>query len=80
MKTKELISGIKWWSNLLKNVYGLNNHKEKPIWYDYAQKDDELVNEIIRRLEELEELRFRLKEMKMKDYVDQALVEELVKV
>lgn len=49
--TKELISNIKWWANLLKNTYGLDKHSEKPIWYDYTQKDDEFVVEVVKRLE-----------------------------
>lgn len=81
MKTEELIEGIKYWSNLLKNNFdlrtNLRNPTDKILWYDYRQKDDEFVSEVIKRLEELEKLKTKLKEIKMKDYVGQALIEKL---
>ena len=54
---------------------------EIPAWYELLD-DGKVLKEIIKRLEELEELRERLKEItyKMKDYADRAIIKELLMV
>ena len=64
MKSEELIFAI----NLHMGQYKANTMTAK------------YRDEIIKRLKELEELKGKLKEIKMKDYVDQALIDELLKV
>lgn len=67
MTTKEM---IEW-------LLDVNVHKKRVGIY--LRDDSKIVEEIIRRLEELEELRVKLKNVRMKVYVDQAFIDELLK-
>lgn len=50
------------------------------IDYSLSENQEYVVDEIIKRLKELEELKVKLKNVRMKDYVDQVLIDGLLKV
>ena len=79
MKTKELIE----WLEKGKKEKQTRIVKWGKVTYEidtWWDEDERVLNELIKRLEELEELKFRLKEMKMLDYVDQATIKGFLKV